>query len=314
MKPVAVLAASLVAGLALGACGSASGDDSRGGSAGGSGALQVTAAFYPLAYAVERVGGDHVSVASLTKPGAEPHDVELTPRDVAGLGRSSLVVYEKGFQPAVDEAVKAQVDEAVKALDVAREVDLTVEAVDDGHGHGDQGAGGVDPHFWLDPTRYAEAVEAVADRLTTIDPGNGTAYRGNAERMVAELTTLDTELSAGLETCTTRDLVTGHVAFAYLAARYGLHQSGVAGLAPDAEPTAATMRSIVEHVREHRVTTIFAEPLVSRDLAETVARESGASVAVLDPVEGLTEESAGRDYFEVMRSNLASLRKGLGCS
>ena len=315
MTRTILAAVPLVGALVLAGCGGASDAGSSGSS--DPGALPVVAAFYPLGYALERVGGKRVDVTSLTKPGAEPHDVELTPRDVADLGRSSLVVYEKGFQPAVDDAISSQVD-AAKALDVATEVDLTVAATDDGHDHGggeehgDEGA--VDPHFWLDPTRYASAVKAIAEKLAALDPAGATAYRANAETMVAELTTLDTEFASGLKTCTTRDLVTGHVAFAYLADRYDLHQSGVSGLSPDAEPNAATMKDIVEHVREHKVSTIYAEPLVSRDLTETIAKESGATVAVLDPIEGLSKASAGTDYFEIMQTNLTALRKGLGCS
>ncbi|WP_035910724.1 metal ABC transporter substrate-binding protein [Knoellia sinensis] len=300
-----------VAGLALGACG-ASAD-----SAGDGKGVEVAAAFYPLAYAVERVGGDRVDVTNLSKPGTEPHDVELTPKAVATLSGSDLVVFEKGFQPAVDEAI-GRADDA-RILDVASTVDLTVVAADDGHDHGgehteehaDEAA--VDPHFWLDPTRYAKAVEAIAAELAAVDPAGATAYARNAETFVAELTALDAEFAAGLKHCANRDLVTGHVAFAYLADRYDLHQSGIAGLSPDAEPSAGAMKEIVEHIREHEVTTIYAGALVSKDLTETIAKETGTTVAVLDPLEGLTESSAGNDYLEVMRSNLATLKKGQVC-
>lgn len=307
-----LLALATTGALALTACGSpsTSGSAAAEGSAGG---VAVTAAFYPLAYAVERVGGDLVEVSSLTKPGAEPHDVELTPKDVASLGGSELVVYTKGFQPAVDEAV-GQVD-ADAALDVATSVDLTLEASHDGHDHGEhaEDEGARDPHFWLDPTRYAKAVEAIAERLAAVDPEDATAYRENAKAFVAELTALDAEFAAALKDCTTRDLVTGHAAFAYLADRYDLHQVGIAGISPDTEPNAAAMKEIVEHVREYDVSTVYAETLVSKDLTETIAREAGASVGVLDPIEGLTDASAGKNYLEVMRSNLATLVKGQGC-
>lgn len=305
-----LLAVPLVS-LALAACGTGSGSEP--GSGAKDGAVAVTAAFYPLAYAVERVGGDRVTVSSLTKPGAEPHDVELTPKDVASLGRSAVVVYEKGFQPAVDEAV-GQVD-ADSALDVATAVDLTIEASHDGHDHGGTGAEeGVDPHFWLDPTRYASAVTAIAEKLAATDPGGATAYAENADAFVAELTALDQEFATRLKTCATRELVTGHAAFAYLADRYDLHQVGIAGISPDTEPNAAAMKDIVEHVRETKVTTVYAETLVSQDLTEAIADETGATVAVLDPIEGLTDASAGKNYLEVMRSNLATLEKGQGCS
>ncbi|MFW5469955.1 metal ABC transporter substrate-binding protein [Knoellia sp. CPCC 206435] len=304
------LVVATLASLTLAGCGASSADTG----AATEDTVGVTAAFYPLAYAVERVGGDRVTVSSLTKPGAEPHDVELTPKDVATLGRSAVVVYEKGFQPAVDEAV-TQVD-AEKVLDVSTSVDLTIEATHDGHEHGKQEGTeeGIDPHFWLDPTRYASAVEAISDRLAKADPAGATAYAANADAFVAELTALDTEFAAALKTCTTRELVTGHAAFAYLADRYDLHQVGIAGVSPDTEPNAAAMKEIIEHVREAGVKTVYAETLVSKDLTETIARETGATVAVLDPIEGLSDASAGKNYLEVMRSNLATLVKGQGCS
>ncbi|KGN42155.1 metal ABC transporter substrate-binding protein [Knoellia aerolata] len=305
------LALPLICALALAGCGAGSAASEGGKAATEPDTIAVTAAFYPLAYAVERVGGDRVTVSSLTKPGAEPHDVELTPKDVATLSRSAVVVYEKGFQPAVDEAV-VQVEEDV-ALDVSTVVDLSIEANHDGHDHGGGTGEGVDPHFWLDPTRYASAVTAIAERLALADPGDATAYAENADAFVAELTALDAEFSAGLASCTTRELVTGHAAFAYLADRYDLHQVGIAGVSPDAEPNAAAMNEIVEHVREKDVTTVYAETLVSKDLTDTIARETGAVVAVLDPIEGLTDASAGKNYLEVMRSNLATLTKGQGC-
>lgn len=311
MKRTLLVLAS-VGTLLLSACGGATTGADSGTQA--EGRLSVSAAFYPLAYAVERVGGDHVTISSLTKPGAEPHDVELTPKDVLTLRRADLVVYEKGFQPAVDEAVTQL--EAGKGFDVSTSVDLSIEATDDGHDHAaeEHAEGTVDPHFWLDPTRYASAVKAIADQLAAADSGNATAYKENAATFAAELTTLDNEFTEALKTCAQRDLVTGHAAFAYLADRYDLHQESIAGLSPDAEPDAAAMKELVEHIREHNVTTVYAETLVSKDLTETIAKEAGASVAVLDPIEGLSDASSGTNYLEVMRSNLATLTKGQGCT
>lgn len=305
-----------VLALTLSACGDSAAEKAEA----DSGQVGVTAAFYPLQYALERIGGEHVHVMTLTKSGGEPHDVELTPRDVADLGKSSLVVYEKDFQPAVDDAVK-QLD-AAKTLDVSTAVDLSIKATEDGHEHeaepegeehAEEEAPGVDPHFWLDPTRYASAVKAISTKLAEVDKANAAAYTKNADAFVAELTTLDADFTAGLKTCANRDLVTGHAAFAYLADRYDLHQEGIAGLSPDAEPNAAAMKEVIEHVKEHKVSTVYAETLVSKDLTETIAKETGATVAVLDPLEGLTDASAGKNYLEVMRSNLATLKKGQDC-
>jgi zinc transport system substrate-binding protein len=269
----------------------------------------VSAAFYPLQFAAERVGGDLVHVTPLTKPGAEPHDLELAPKEVADLQRADLVVYEKGFQPAIDEAVDS-LDKGV-GFDVSTAADLSLEPTEhEGHDHAETGP---DPHFWLDPTRLGKVATALATELATKDPANATAYKTNAETLVGELTTLDGEFKAGLATCASKDLVVSHAAFAYLADRYGLHQEAINGISPDVEPNAATMARIVTHVKEAKVSTIYAETLTSPAIAETLARETGAKVAILDPIEGITKESKGANYLEIMRSNLATLKVGQQC-
>lgn len=319
-----LLVLTAASALVLSACGSdtdaPAGTDTGTGAAAGA-TLDVAAAFYPLQLAVERVGGDRVAVTSLTTPGAEPHDVELTPREVGGLTSADLVVYLSGFQPAIDAAVETTAPGA--GFDVAEHADLTIAATDDGHDHSgeteeehaahtDEQA--TDPHFWLDPTRYASVADAIADRLAELDPEGAEDYAANADAFTAELEALDEEFATTLATCTHRDLVTGHAAFGYLADRYDLTQVGIAGLSPDLEPSAAQIRELVEHVRESGVTTVYAETLVSPALTETIAREAGAQVAVLDPIEGLTDASAGEDYFEIMRANLQTLRQGQECA
>lgn len=308
MKRLASLA--LTAGLA--GCGS-----STGGSGSADGRLAVTASFYPLQWATEQVGGSHVDVTSLTKPGAEPHDLELTPKDVGELASSKVVVYLKGFQPAVDDAVSTQASAA--GFDVSGPADLSLASSEEGHDHAGESAqehaahGAQDPHFWLDPVRFEQVVTAIGAHLAEVDPAHAADYTKNAQDLVARLAALDGEFKTGLASCRVKDLVTGHAAFAYLAQRYGLTQEGIAGVSPDAEPDAATLRTLAEHVKEHGVTTVYSETLVSPALAQTVARETGASVAVLDPIEGITSSSAGTDYLEVMRSNLATLEKGQQC-
>ena len=252
----------------------------------------VVAAFYPLAWAAERLSPG-AEVRNLTPPGAEPHDLELSPRDVETLERAELVVYAGGgFMPAVEDAVEGREN----ALDVlAGERLLETEDA------------AVDPHVWLDPARFADVVRRVGERL-----GAGAA----AEDLAAELEELDAEFRAGLARCERRELVTSHAAFAYLADAYGLEQIPLTGVAPETEPSARELEALVEEVRAAGATTVFFEPLVSPDLAETVAREAGVRTAVLNPLEGLTgsEVDEGENYVSVMRDNLAALRTALGCS
>ncbi len=279
--------------------------------------LQVTAAFYPLQFVTERVGGTHVQVTTLTKPGGEPHDLELTPRDVATLADAPLVVYLAGYQPAVDRAVEGQA--GGRAFDTAPAARLDRQVTQEEHGeehggeHGEQHTG-TDPHFWLDPTRLADVGDALARRLAEADPAHAQSYTANAATLRRDLLALDGELKAGLARCANRVLVTSHQAFGYLAARYGLTEVGISGLDPEAEPDAGTLARVAELVRRESVRTVYSETLVSPAITRTVASETGAKVAVLDPIEGLTDASAARDYFGLMRANLATLKAGQPCT
>jgi zinc transport system substrate-binding protein len=277
------------------------------------GRLDVVTAFYPLQFLSERVGADAVEVTQLTKPGAEPHDVELNPRQVAAISDAGLVVYLRGFQPAVDEAVEQQAK--AKALDVGSTVELLAAAEDDHEhvpGEPEHAEGAMDPHVWLDPVRFATITDKLAERLAQADPDRAAGYTDRAKTLHTELTALDTEYATALKTCARRELVTSHTAFRYLADRYKLTEVGITGISPESEPSPQRLAHVAEEAKATGTTTIFFETLVSPKVAETIAREVGATTAVLDPIEGLTDP--GADYFSVMRSNLAALTKALGCS
>ena len=302
------------------------GDDSDGGSGANGDAVSVVASFYPLQFVAEEVGGDLVDVANLTPAGTEPHDLELTPKDTASLQDAALVVYLDGFAPAVDEAIESVA--GGQAFDVSGSARLDLDATEDDHDpeHDDEEAagaeeagdehdhGGADPHFWLDPTRLADVADAVAERLAELDPEHAADFTANAAELRAELEALDAEFTTALEPCTDRHLVTSHTAFGYLADRYGFEQLGISGLTPEEEPSPAELAKVADFVKANDVTTIYYETLVDPAIAETVAAETGAATAVLDPIEGLSESSAGSNYCEVMRSNLQSLRSGQRCA
>lgn len=315
------LAVTLSAAALLTACGG--GDDPGTGGGGDQPRYTVVTGFYPLQYAARQVVGDvtGVTIESLATPGVDAHDLELTPRQVGRISDAQLVVFSAGMQPSLDEAVAAQA--ADHSLDVATVVEL-LEADDhedhdhaeddhDEDGHEGHDHDGLDPHFWLDPERYAAAGEAIAEELAAIDPGNADTYRANAEAFSASLTELDEEFRTGLAACEQDTLVTTHEAFGYLADRYGFDQVGITGISPEAEASPARMAEITRTVDELGISAIYAETSLGGDLADVIASETGAQVLVLDPIEGITDNSAGSDYFEVMRANLEALRQGQEC-
>jgi zinc transport system substrate-binding protein len=309
-KPLRAAAIAAFVLTALASCGDDS--DAMSGQAPSGDAISIEASFYPLQWMAQQVGGNRVDVTSLTKPGAEPHDLELTPRDVADIADADVVVYLAGFQPSVDDAVEQVDDTKVYDAAPAAELDLTYTPIEEGQEASDE-AGSIDPHFWLDPTRLAAVANDFASYLGDLDPDHADAYRNNGATLGDDLATLDAEFKAGLASCANKDLVTSHNAFGYLARRYGLTQVGITGLTPEEEPSPQDLASVSDFVKDNDVRTIYFETLVSPAIAESVAGESGARTDVLDPVEGLNDESQGNDYLEVMRANLANIEKGQPC-
>jgi zinc transport system substrate-binding protein len=273
------------------------------------GSLTVVAAFYPIQHAAQRVGGNAVAVVNLTPPGAEPHDLELTPGAVEEIQSADVVLYlGGGFQPTVEDALSGAEGEAVDLLAGLETLPAPAEAAGEGLA--------VDPHVWLAPRLYAELVGEVADALARAAPGSERRFRSNTARFQAQIEKLDEEFRKGLAECEQDIIVTTHAAFGYLADAYGLNQEPITGLSPEAEPSPARLAELRELVQREGITTIFTEELVSPEVAEALAREAGVRTAVLSTVEGLTPEqkAAGEDYISLMQENLATLEEALGCS
>jgi zinc transport system substrate-binding protein len=274
---------------------------------GGDGRPQVVAAFYPLFEAAQRVGGDRVQVRNLTPAGSEPHDLELSSRQVDQIEDAAVVVFlGRGFQPALEKAAERAKGTKVDVLSALGDLRPA--------GAGDDKLD-VDPHVWLDPRLLKTIVGEVAGALSQADPGNRATYEANAGAYSRELDDLDAAFTTGLASCDRRVIVTAHSAFGYLAGRYGLTQEPIAGLEPESEPSPQRLADLARKVRADGTTTIFYETLVSPKVAESLAREAGVKTAVLDPLEGLSEADAkaGRTYLSGMRDNLAALRQALGC-
>ncbi|CAA9324202.1 MAG: hypothetical protein AVDCRST_MAG36-470 [uncultured Nocardioidaceae bacterium] len=299
MRPsVAVVACSVL--LPLGACGA---------EAGGAEGTSVAAAVYPLQYVAERVAGDTAEVVDLVEPGQEPHDAELSVEQTAAVADADLVLRVAGLAPALDEAVQQREDGVdVEALTVLEQRDAALG-----------GARPVrvlegDPHVWLDPRALATYAEEVADRLADADPGNAEQYRENTVSLVTDLNRLDGRLSVALDDCARRTVVVSHAAYGYLGYRYDLSFRSLVGLSPEDEPSPATLADLQELVGEQGITTVFYEPLEGPGPVESLAADLDLEVAALDPVEGLTEDSADEDYLTLMEANGEALAQANDCT
>ena len=340
-KRILAAACAAATALALSACTSTA---SSGDSSSKDGSLTVMASFYPLQYLAEKIGGEHVSVTSLTPEGAEPHDLELSPKMVDSLSSADAVIYLSGFQSAVDEAIEQQAPKTV--IDVSSAAELVEAGSDanhpaeeeeeateetqsgetDAHDHDHEGHDheghdhtghdhhhdmSADPHFWLDPVRMAKAATLVGDKLAEADSAHADTYKANAKALAEELTTLGDTLVTKTSKCQVKTFVTAHTAFGYLADRTGLTQVGISGLDPESSPSPARLAEIAQIAKEQGVTTIFTEALIDPKVAQTLADDLGITTAVLDPIESQTD--ASKDYAAVMQANIDALTKANNC-
>lgn len=307
----AALAATTLGLGTLSACsGSAAADG------GSDGKLDVVASFYPMQFLAEQIGGTHVHVTSLTEPGQEPHDLEISVRQTVRLEKAGAIVYLKGLQPAVDTAVaQSGVGTKIDAASLTslekhgNEVGGHAAAHDDSDG---EETGATDPHIWLDPVKYAEVARGVGKGLEKADPGHAADYRRNTAALVEKLGALNTRFADGLRSTRSTTFITTHAAFGYLAERYGLTEEAINGLDPESEPSANRVKGLERMAKADGVSTVFYETLVSDKTAKTIAGDAKLRTDVLDPIEGITAKSRGDDYFQVMESNLKALQKALG--
>ncbi|OPF78136.1 zinc ABC transporter substrate-binding protein [Streptomyces antioxidans] len=326
LRPTTALVGAAALGLTtLTACSTDAGDGRT------DGKLDVVASFYPMQFLAERIGGGAVHVSSLTKPGVEPHDLEISPRQTADLSEAGLVVYLKGLQPSVDRAIaQAEPKQVADAASYTSLEDHGTE-VEGEHGHGDEGEHGdegggeagheghdhsgdaaADPHIWLDPVRYAQVAKGVGKALEKADPDHAATYKKNTTALVKELGTLDQDFRSGLKGRSSDTFITTHAAFGYLAERYGLRQEAISGLDPESEPSPARVKGLHTIAKKDKVNTVFFETLVSDRTAKTLAGDLHLRTDVLDPIEGIGSRSKGDDYIQVMRANLKALQRALG--
>ncbi|MDQ0748332.1 zinc transport system substrate-binding protein [Streptomyces africanus] len=309
---ISATAVSAATALGLGALSACSSDSAA---TGNTDKFDVVASFYPMAFLAEQIGGDHANVTSLTEPGQEPHDLEISTKQRAQLEEADAALYLKGLQPAVDEAVsqtgiKTKIDAA--GLTTLEDHGGTEHAHEGEEGHSEEEEHARDPHIWLDPVKYAEVAQGVGKAFEKADPDHAADYKKNTAALVQKLNGLNGKFENGLKDTRTKVFFTNHAAFGYLAERYGLTQEAISGLDPESEPSAARVRELQQEAKADGVTTVFYETLVSDKTAKTLAQDAKLKTDVLDPLEGITDKSRGDDYFQVMEANLKGLQAALG--
>lgn len=263
--------------------------------------VSVMTSFYPLYEIAREVGGENLVVRNLVPAGAEPHDYEPSPKDIAALQSTDLLVVN-GLQlePWLEKLAPELQRSGVRVLNQSAQV---------------RGIVANDPHIWLDPVLYSQEAEFFQKAVADIDPSNAEKYLQRAKIFQDKLSQLDQDFRNGLRDCAMKDFVTNHAAFGYLAKRYGLNMISVAGFSPESEPSPKVLVDLTDLLRKKQIKYVLVETLVSSKVGETLANEVGAQTLVVNPLEGLTdgEIAEGKNYFSVMRENLRNLQIAMNC-
>jgi zinc transport system substrate-binding protein len=281
------------------------------------GKLNVVTSFYPMYEFTKQVAGDHANVIALIPPGAEPHDWEPSAKDMKQLKDANVFVYNGIVEGWAEQSLKSAENKNRVVVEASKGIELMEGLPEEEHQADPKKEAHVDkildPHVWLTPVLAQQEVEAIVVGLTQADPAHKEDYRKNADAYIGKLKALDESFKTGLTNVKRKEFVTQHAAFGYLAKEYGLTQVPIAGLSPEQEPAPDKMAEIIKFAKDNKVQTIFFETLVDPKVASTIAKEVGAKTAVLNPIEGLTDDDKKKnlDYISVMKNNLEALKKAL---
>lgn len=276
--------------------------------------LAVTS-FYPLFDLTSKIGGERVKVINLTPYGVDPHEFEPSLRDISNTERANIFLYNgAGLDPWAEKKEKELEEKGVVVLNMSSCFDL-LEEDDDDHDEDENHRHEEDPHIWLDPLMMKEMVNIILNSLIEIDPHGEEYYRKNAKEAIFLFEELDQEYQDGLGNCRLNSVVISHASIGYLAERYNFEMIAISGISPIEEPSAKKMAEITDMVKERKINHIFFETTIPSNLAEIIAKETGAEVLVFNPVASLTKKEIEeeKDYFSVMRDNLTKLKTALDC-
>lgn len=259
--------------------------------------IKIYTTIYPIYDFTKKIVGDKAYVENLVPVGAEPHDYEPSPKQIAKIYDGDVFIFlGENLEPWAKQIEEQLKKKGVTVVEVGKDI---IE--------------NNDPHIWLDPILAKQMSKIIYNAVVSVDRENEQYYKKNHTSLEHKFTKLDEDYRQTLSKVKRKDIITGHSAFGYLAARYGLNQISIKGLSPQAEPSPKKMAELVELCKEKNVKYVFFETLASPKLSQTLAKEAGASTMVLNPIGGLTQAEIdnNEDYFSIMEKNLVNLKKAL---
>ena len=265
---------------------------------------------FPLYEISTKLLQDKADVIKLIPFGVETHTYMPSVKTMSTILKAELFIYnglgiepwiKKEYDNALDMSTFVQLNENNTQCDEHEEHDA--------HHHDED----FDPHYWLEIGNMIKMTDVLKERLGEIFPKHKDLLEKNSKAYISELKKLDNEYKTRLGSCKRKEIVVNHNAFGYLASTYGFSTHSVTGLSPDEQVSAKKMKEITDLVKEEDIKIIFFESFVSDKIAQTISKETGASVQSLQPLANVTQDEAKKGYVFIMQENLQKLSSAMEC-
>ena len=251
------------------------------------------------------IAGDTLQISPIVPLGSDAHMFSPSPVQVADISRAKFFIYNGAGFETWAKSLENTLPNTVNVIDMSTHVALLKE----------NGNGAYDPHYWLDIDNMIKMTQTLETEFSKSFPANAKVYHANTMAYIAKLEKLKSEYMMGLKECKNRTLVSNHDAFGYLTHANDLQNVSIIGLSSDEQPSAKIISEVIARVKEHGITTIFFEEMINDNVAQTIARETGAKAQPLQPLENISEDElkSHQTYESIMRANLAKLTQAMEC-
>lgn len=244
--------------------------------------LQVMVSIAPQKYFVERIGNGSVTVNVMVPAGAEPHTFEPKPEQLKALSRADVYLrIGIEFEAAWIDKLKTA-NPRMLIVDTTQGIQRLPMATNPRAAGGHQESGNLDPHIWLSPSLVKLQAKTIYTALAQVDQPHQARYQANLDRFLADINTLDREIRQSLNGVKNRQFIVFHPGWGYFARDYGLEMLSIA--VGGQEPSAAELANLITVAKQANIRVVFAEPQFSQQAAETIAREIGGEVLLIDPL------------------------------
>lgn len=279
--------------------------------------LRVVTTIFPQYDFIRAIAGDRVELTMLIKPGSEMHSYEPSPQDVMSIQGSDLFIFVGGESDAwartILDSAPSETRKDVALMDLVE----TVEELNHEHEHASEETEEheYDEHVWTSPVNAMTIVSELTDLLCGLDEANATFYRDNADQYLSELTALDADFRAVIDSAKRKHVIFGdRFPLTYFVLEYGLtYSAAFPGCASETEPSAATVAQLISEIEQDEIPVVFYIELSNHQIADVLAEQTDAETRLFYTCHNVTVDdfAAGKTYLDLMRMNVDSLREAL---